>query len=65
MGDAGKGKDVFKKMCDQCHTANKGGKVKIGPNLFGIFGKTCGCKSKPCMNIKSFLKHQLSDILIK
>ena len=37
-GDAAKGKKVFKK-CKACHTVNKGGKNRVGPNLFGIAGK--------------------------
>ncbi len=36
-GDAAKGKKVFKK-CKVCHTSNKGGKNRVGPNLFGIVG---------------------------
>ncbi|OXU28288.1 hypothetical protein TSAR_003386 [Trichomalopsis sarcophagae] len=44
MGDANNGKSLFKKMCVQCHTSEQGGKSKIGPNLFGIFGKTCGSR---------------------
>ncbi len=40
-GDAGKGKKVFKK-CKSCHTAIKGGKNRVGPNLFGIAGKKAG-----------------------
>ncbi len=40
-GDAAKGKKVFKK-CKSCHTVNKGGKNKVGPNLFGIVGKKAG-----------------------
>lgn len=35
--DAAKGKKVFKK-CKACHTVNKGGKNRVGPNLFGIVG---------------------------
>lgn len=37
-GDAVKGLKVFKK-CKACHTAEEGGKNRIGPNLFGIVGK--------------------------
>ncbi len=36
-GDAAKGKKVFKK-CKVCHTFKKGGKNRVGPNLFGIVG---------------------------
>lgn len=37
-GDAAKGAKVFKK-CKACHTIEKGGKNKIGPNLFGVVGR--------------------------
>ena len=40
-GDAAKGAKVFKK-CKVCHTANKGGKNRVGPNLFGIAGAKAG-----------------------
>lgn len=40
-GDAAKGADVFKK-CVMCHTADKGGPNKIGPNLFGVVGRAAG-----------------------
>ncbi|KAG5336407.1 CYC1 protein, partial [Acromyrmex charruanus] len=36
------GKKLFMKLCISCHTTGKGEKHKIGPNLFGIVGKTCG-----------------------
>ncbi|KAI4495264.1 PREDICTED: cytochrome c-1-like [Polistes canadensis] len=42
MGNAENGKLLFKKFCSTCHTIEKGGKHKIGPNLFGIVGRTCG-----------------------
>ena len=35
------GAAVFKK-CLSCHSINKGGKNKIGPNLFGVLGKKSG-----------------------
>jgi len=35
------GKDVFK-ACTQCHTAEKGGPNKLGPNLWGIVGRDIG-----------------------
>ena len=40
-GHVAKGKKVFKK-CAACHTADEGGKNKIGPNLFGIFDAAAG-----------------------
>lgn len=40
-GDVAKGEKVFKK-CKACHTIEKDGKNKIGPNLFGIVGKQSG-----------------------
>jgi cytochrome c len=43
-GDAAKGVKVFKK-CKTCHTANKGGKHKVGPNLFGVVGRKAGSTS--------------------
>ena len=36
--DAAAGKKVFKK-CKACHSAKKGGKNKVGPNLWDIVGK--------------------------
>ncbi len=43
VGDAGKGEKVAKK-CAACHTFDKDGKDKVGPNLFGIVGKEVGKK---------------------
>ncbi len=40
-GDAAKGAKVFKK-CKACHTTKKGGKHKVGPNLFGVVGRMAG-----------------------
>jgi cytochrome c len=37
-GDAAAGKAAFDKKCMTCHTADKGGANKVGPNLFGIHG---------------------------
>ncbi|MGD9882603.1 MAG: cytochrome c family protein [Reyranella sp.] len=33
------GKAIFQKQCFTCHTADKGGANKVGPNLWGIVGR--------------------------
>ena len=40
-GDAVKGKKIAKK-CKACHTVARGGKNRLGPNLFDILGKPAG-----------------------
>lgn len=41
LADISRGEKIFKK-CASCHTVNKGGAAKVGPNLYGIVGKARG-----------------------
>jgi cytochrome c len=52
-GDAAKGADVSKK-CVVCHTFEKGGVNKIGPNLFAIVGRAAG--TAPGYNYSTAMK---------
>jgi cytochrome c len=36
------GAALFELSCGSCHTAGKGEAAKVGPNLFGIVGRTAG-----------------------
>lgn len=40
--DINKGAKIFKTKCAQCHTVDKDGPHKQGPNLFGIFDRKTG-----------------------
>lgn len=41
-GDAAVGEKIAKAKCTACHDLNKGGPIKVGPPLFGVFGRTTG-----------------------
>ena len=44
LGDMAHGEKVFKK-CSACHMIASGGKNMIGPNLWGVIGRTAGSVS--------------------
>jgi cytochrome c len=41
-GDAERGKAAFVRQCAICHTVEKDGPNRFGPNLFGILGRKAG-----------------------
>jgi len=41
-GDVERGERTFNQQCKLCHTVEKGGANKVGPNLFGMFGRKAG-----------------------
>src|SRR3954467_11230325 len=40
--DVAKGEAAFVRQCAICHTIDKGGENRLGPNLFGIVGRRAG-----------------------
>jgi cytochrome c len=41
-GDAAKGRAAFVRQCAICHTVERGGDNRFGPNLFGVVGHKAG-----------------------
>jgi cytochrome c len=68
--DVDRGAKIFKK-CASCHTVEKGGGNKVGPNLFGIVGKvratTSGFSYSDAMKSKggSWDKESLDKFITK
>lgn len=42
QGAAMEGGELFVKNCQTCHTIEKGGAARMGPNLWGVFGRKAG-----------------------
>ncbi|MCC7281570.1 MAG: cytochrome c family protein [Acetobacteraceae bacterium] len=40
-GDADAGKRIFA-QCRACHVTDRGARSPVGPNLYGVFGRTAG-----------------------
>ncbi|WP_119165366.1 c-type cytochrome [Algihabitans albus] len=40
-GDPAAGEQVFNK-CKACHTIEEGGPPRVGPNLYGVYGRAAG-----------------------
>ncbi len=51
---AERGKEIAHTQCGACHTFNKGGGTRVGPNLYGVFGTKIA--SKPGFSFSAALK---------
>jgi cytochrome c len=57
-GDAAKGEKIFKK-CQACHTVEKDGPNRVGPNLYGIFER--GVAAKAGYNYSAAMKKKAAE----
>lgn len=44
-GDPARGAAVFKSVCSACHTIERDGRRRVGPNLFGVAGERIARKA--------------------
>jgi len=51
---AERGKEIAQTQCGVCHTFNKGGGTRVGPNLYGVYGTKIA--SKPGFSFSAALK---------
>ncbi|MGI9404114.1 MAG: c-type cytochrome [Hyphomicrobium sp.] len=51
---AERGKEIAQTQCSACHTFNKGGGTRVGPNLYGVYGTKIA--SKPGFSFSAALK---------
>lgn len=51
---AERGKEIAQTQCGACHTFNKGGGTRVGPNLYGVYGTKIA--SKPGFSFSAALK---------
>ncbi|MGB5949895.1 MAG: cytochrome c family protein [Parvibaculum sp.] len=57
-GDAAKGEKIFKK-CQACHTVEKDGPNRVGPNLYGIFER--GVAAEAGYNYSAAMKKKAAE----
>ncbi|CRG96633.1 cytochrome c2, putative [Plasmodium gallinaceum] len=61
-GDCFRGYKLFKKYCQQCHSISKNNEINqgtsmIGPNLYGLYGRTAGLYENSLYKASDLLKN--------